>query len=173
MRALLFIILGLPANQGPCISPSLKSTDNQHLDRLIRTQAVVRALLVAGSKSPSHLSTAFERYSELLRVFTTADANAAVGEEGPARGMGATTLLQQCFDFYAELPQKALMAVDKLLSLGLVSPVAVVSWIMRSQGVRWGLASDLEGRCWRMEGLGCGLSMVWGPVCVEMTHNSR
>ncbi|MEW5299603.1 MAG: hypothetical protein WDW36_002600 [Sanguina aurantia] len=107
-----------------------------HLGEQGILRAVVRALLVAGSKSPSHLSTAFERYSELLRVFTTADADAPAGREGPPRGMGATTLLEQCFDFYAELPQKALMAVDKLLSLGLVSPVAVVSWIMRSQGVR-------------------------------------
>ncbi|MEW5312745.1 MAG: hypothetical protein WDW38_004354 [Sanguina aurantia] len=127
----------LPANPGPCIL-SLEPDPSTHTPIVghTRTQAVVRALLVAGSKSPSHLSTAFERYSELLRVFTTADADAPAGREGPPRGMGATTLLEQCFDFYAELPQKALMAVDKLLSLGLVSPVAVVSWIMRSQGVR-------------------------------------
>ncbi len=68
----------------------------------------MRAVLAAGSKSPSHLHATMERYGPLLATLTDAC---------PDRTAAQITLLQQAADFYSVLPQK--VSRDTQYTLGM------------------------------------------------------
>ncbi|KAF5829206.1 armadillo-type protein, partial [Dunaliella salina] len=82
---------------------------------------LMRALLAAGSKSPTHLNVALERYATSLREL--------IGRAGLFGQMIAVELAAQ---FYAALPQKVLMVLDRLLALGLIGAEAVAIWAFES-----------------------------------------
>ena len=73
-------------------------------------RAWARCLLVAGAKSYSHMSVALERYYGPLQALT-----ARAGEEGEA------ALVDVAAAVWAASPQRAAMAVDRLMTLRLVS----------------------------------------------------
>jgi nuclear cap-binding protein subunit 1 len=86
---------------------------------------LARCLLVAGAKSYTHMSIALERYYGLLAKLA--------GEAGEA---GEAAMVEVAAAVWAANPQRAAMAVDRLMGLRLVSARAVVAWAFRSDGVR-------------------------------------
>ncbi|KAG1677554.1 hypothetical protein FOA52_014452 [Chlamydomonas sp. UWO 241] len=96
-------------------------------------RAAMLALLSAGSKSPSHLNAALERYDGLLEMIL-----AECGGEDSAQ----KEMLTQAASFYAALPQKQLMVVDRLLALKLVTDNHVVAWALLSALPASGYGTD-------------------------------
>lgn len=94
---------------------------------------LARCLLVAGAKSYTHMSVALERYYGPLERLAK-----ATGVEGEV------ALVETAVAVWARNPQRAAMAVDRLMGLRLVSAEAIVTWAFQSGGVR--CISD-ESRC--------------------------
>jgi nuclear cap-binding protein subunit 1 len=94
---------------------------------------LARCLLVAGAKSYTHMSVALERYYGPLERLVK-----ATGMEGEV------ALVETAVAVWARNPQRAAMAVDRLMGLRLASAEAIVAWVFHSEGVR--CISD-ESRC--------------------------
>ncbi|GAX72593.1 hypothetical protein CEUSTIGMA_g49.t1 [Chlamydomonas eustigma] len=84
-------------------------------------QVAMRAVLAAGSKTPSHLSVALERYSSLLSQLMK---NGGAGVQ--------QVLLREAAIFYRQLPQKLLMVVDRLMALHLLEVSELVTWSLHA-----------------------------------------
>ncbi|KAJ9529912.1 hypothetical protein QJQ45_022282 [Haematococcus lacustris] len=101
-------------------------------------KVLMRALLSAGSKSPSHLHVALGRYDTCLTLLAARcdpDANShppsSPSPSSPPRcPPGELVLLQEAAAFYSCLPQKVLMVVDRLLAVGAVSEPSAVHWAL-------------------------------------------
>ncbi|KAL6777050.1 CBP80 [Auxenochlorella protothecoides x Auxenochlorella symbiontica] len=79
---------------------------------------LVRVILDAGSKSYTHMLTLLERYTGPLVVRVT-----ALGRQSEM------SLIDGVMEVWKEAPQRVVMAVDRLMTLRLVSAEAVISWI--------------------------------------------
>ncbi|PSC75984.1 nuclear cap-binding subunit 1 [Micractinium conductrix] len=98
-----------------------------------------RCLLVAGAKSYTHMVIALERYYGPLK-----NAVDEAGLEGEAVLMGVANSV------WRASPQRAAMAVDRLMTLRLVSVEAIVGWVFGSQGVRSLGDESLSGAAWEI-----------------------
>ncbi|GAB4821122.1 hypothetical protein N2152v2_008168 [Parachlorella kessleri] len=85
---------------------------------------LARALLVAGAKSYTHMVIALERYYGPLA--------ARVQEAGLE---GEVALVDVACAVWRRSPQRAAMAVDRLMTLRLASAEAIVQWVFGSEGV--------------------------------------
>ncbi|KAL4428043.1 hypothetical protein ABPG75_002132 [Micractinium tetrahymenae] len=98
-----------------------------------------RCLLVAGAKSYTHMVIALERYYGPLK-----NAVDAAGPEGEAALVGAANAV------WRKSPQRAAMAVDRLMTLRLVSAEAIVGWVFGSAGVTALGDESLSGAAWEI-----------------------
>jgi len=88
--------------------------------------SALRALLVAGSKSFTHMVTVLERYHDFLSpLISTSCASAEQGE------MAALKAVEQA---WKAAPQRGAQAVDRLMAARLVSGASVVRWALSSKG---------------------------------------
>lgn len=94
---------------------------------------LARCLLVAGAKSYTHMAIALERYFGPLDVLVQ-----DTGLEGEIALVAAAAKV------WSRNPQRAVMAVDRLMAQRLASGEAIVTWVFQSEGVR--SISD-ESRC--------------------------
>lgn len=86
---------------------------------------LARCVLVAGSKSYTHMIIALERYYGPLAVLSK-----ACGTEGQV------ALVDTVITTWGANPQRALMAVDRMMILRLVSAEAIISWVFGEHGLR-------------------------------------
>ena len=63
----------------------------------------MRALLVAGSRTPSHLAAALQRYSELIGRLLAASPSPSGGGDGQSSEAAQKLLLVEAADFYREV----------------------------------------------------------------------
>lgn len=109
--------------------------DTQHVDSPAEAERVVRdvaiqTLLLAGSRSFSHLLNVIERYHELLRALSqTPESRVAI--------------LHSTAAFWTHSPQWILIVCDKLLQYRIVEPVDIVSFVF-SEPVRTEIDDDRE-----------------------------
>jgi nuclear cap-binding protein subunit 1 len=99
----------------------------------------VRCLLVAGAKSYTHVIIALERYYGPLALLST-----ETGLEGQIAIVDATA------QTWILNPQRAVMAVDRLMTLRLISAEAIISWVFKSDGVRKIQDQSRSGMAWEM-----------------------
>ncbi|KAK9820118.1 hypothetical protein WJX72_006327 [[Myrmecia] bisecta] len=100
---------------------------------------VGRTLMVAGAKSFTHMITALERYYDLLTPLLV-----QTGLEGEV------ALIDVAAQVWRKAPQRAGMAIDRLMALRLVSGEGIVRWVFQSGGV---LSVDdelLSGLVWEV-----------------------
>ena len=83
---------------------------------------VLHGLLVAGSKSFTHLGTALERHGAVVRAL-------AGGVDG-AGGAGGVVAVRAAVAAWEASPARAAQAVDRLLAAGLVTPTDAVTWAL-------------------------------------------
>lgn len=102
-------------------------------------RCMARCLLVAGAKSYTHMVIALERYYGPLK-----NAVDAGGLEGEAALVGVANSV------WRASPQRAAMAVDRLMTLRLVSAEAIVGWVFDSEGVRVLGNESLSGAAWEI-----------------------
>ncbi len=99
----------------------------------------VRCLLVAGAKSYTHMNIALERYYGPLAVLSK-----ETGLEGQIAIVDATA------QTWVLNPQRAVMAVDRLMTLRLISAEAIISWVFGVDGVRKIQDQSRSGMAWEM-----------------------
>jgi nuclear cap-binding protein subunit 1 len=99
----------------------------------------LRCLLVAGGKSYTHMIIALERYYGPLAVLSK-----DTGLEGQIAIVSATT------QTWMLNPQRAVMAVDRLMTLRLISAEAIISWVFGNDGVRNIQDQSRSGMAWEM-----------------------
>jgi nuclear cap-binding protein subunit 1 len=102
---------------------------------------LARCLLVAGAKSYTHMVIALERYHGPLAALAR-----GAGAEGEA------ALVETAARVWARSPQRAAMAVDRLMTLRLASAAAIVGWVFRSPGARALGDSLRSGMAWEVLG---------------------
>uniref|UniRef100_A0A061QL87 Nuclear cap-binding protein subunit 1 n=1 Tax=Tetraselmis sp. GSL018 TaxID=582737 RepID=A0A061QL87_9CHLO len=99
----------------------------------------LRTLLVAGAKSFTHTLIALERYLEVLKKLAT-DA----GDEAEA------VMVSTAAKVWMNSPQRAAIAIDRLMGMRLVQAPAVVRWVFASRGMT-SLADELaKGLAWEV-----------------------
>lgn len=89
------------------------------------SRMLLRALLVAGQKTYSHMIIALERYYGPLAVF--------ISEGGEGAQKAAIDTIWQV---WSQNIQRAVMAVDRMMTLRLISANAVVSWVFDSGTIK-------------------------------------
>lgn len=89
------------------------------------TKMLLRALLVAGQKSYSHMIIALERYYGPLAVLIT-----EAGEDAQAAA------IDTIWQVWSGNGQRAAMAIDRLMTLRLVSANSVVQWVFQSGTIK-------------------------------------
>eukprot|EP00887_Chlorella_sp_A99_P001913 scaffold18.g1913.t1 len=102
-------------------------------------RALGRALLVAGAKSYTHMVIALERYYGPLSNMV-----AALGLEGE------TALVDVACAIWRASPQRASMAVDRLMTLRLAGAEAIVGWVFGSEGVTSSRDESLSATAWEI-----------------------
>ena len=100
---------------------------------------LARCLLVAGAKSYTHMIIALERYYGPLAILVE-----STGLEGQV------ALVAVAAKTWALNPQRTVMAVDRLMTLRLVSAEAIVTWIFGPDGVRNIQDQSRSGMAWEM-----------------------
>jgi len=88
------------------------------------TKMVLRALLFAGQKSYSHMIIALERYYGPLALL--------ISEGGHDAQIGA---LQTVAQVWERNTLRAVMAVDRLMTLRLISVKSIIEWVFSSGGI--------------------------------------
>lgn len=88
------------------------------------TKMVLRALLFAGQKSYSHMIIALERYYGPLALL--------ISEGGHDAQIGA---LQTVAQVWEKNTLRAVMAVDRLMTLRLISANSIIEWVFSSGGI--------------------------------------
>lgn len=99
----------------------------------------LRCLLVAGAKSYTHMNIALERYYGPVALLSR-----DTGLEGQIAIVDATV---QTWNLN---PQRAVMAVDRLMTLRLISADAIISWVFGKDGVRKIQDQSRSGMAWEM-----------------------
>lgn len=100
---------------------------------------LTRCLLVAGVKSYTHMIIAFERYYGPLALLAK-----ETGDEGQV------TLVDVAARVWALNPQRIVMAVDRMMTLRLVSAEAIVSWVFGTEGLRRIEDQSRSGMAWEL-----------------------
>lgn len=100
---------------------------------------LTRCLLVAGAKSYTHMIIALERYYGPLAVLSK-----ETGVEGQIALIAATA------QTWGNNPQRGVMAVDRLMTLRLVSAEAIINWVFGEEGVRRINDQSRTGMAWEM-----------------------
>lgn len=100
---------------------------------------LARCLLVAGAKSYTHMIIALERYYGPLALLCK--------ECGPN---GQIALVETAADVWSKNPQRAVMAVDRMMSLRLISAEAIIQWVFGPSGVRCIEEQSRSGMAWEM-----------------------
>jgi len=88
-------------------------------------EMVLRTLLVAGSKSFTHTLIALERYVDVLGQLID-----EYGEEGQDIAVKVAAKV------WLNSPQRAAIAIDRLMGMRLVQGSTVVSWVFKSAGMK-------------------------------------
>jgi nuclear cap-binding protein subunit 1 len=88
-------------------------------------RAILRCLLVAGAKSYTHMNIALERYIEILSSLSN--------ETGLP---GQLACIEAIVETWAHSPQRALMAIQRTMTLRLLSAEAIVQWVFGESGAR-------------------------------------
>lgn len=99
----------------------------------------LRCLLVAGAKSYTHMNIALERYFGPVALLSR-----ETGLEGQIAIVDATA------QTWTLNPQRAVMAVDRLMTLRLISAEAIISWVFEKDGVRKIQDQSRSGMAWEM-----------------------
>jgi nuclear cap-binding protein subunit 1 len=99
----------------------------------------LRCLLVAGAKSYTHMNIALERYYGPVALLSK-----ETGLEGQIAIVNATA---QTWELN---PQRAVMAVDRLMTLRLISAEAIINWVFEKDGVRRIQDQSRSGMAWEM-----------------------
>ena len=100
---------------------------------------LARCLLVAGAKSYTHMIIALERYYGPLALLSK-----ETGLEGQIALVAATA------ETWVNNPQRGVMAVDRLMTLRLVSAEAIIRWVFGEEGVRRIQDQSRTGMAWEM-----------------------
>jgi len=86
---------------------------------------VLRVLLVAGSKSFTHTLIALERYEDVLRHLLAQETEGA-----------EDCLVSVAAKVWVSSPQRAAIAIDRLMGMRLVQGSTVVRWVFSSRGMK-------------------------------------
>lgn len=88
-------------------------------------RVLLKCLLVAGAKSYTHMIIALERYIELLSSLTN--------ETGLP---GQLACIEIILETWGRSPQRVLMAIQRTMTLRLLSAEAIVRWVFGESGAR-------------------------------------
>lgn len=90
----------------------------------VQLKVLMTGILVAGSKSLTHLSTMLGRYGPLLDKY------------GYAPATGSDLAMDVVHSIWAKAPEEMVMAVDRLIRERFLVPAAVLAWLLRQPALR-------------------------------------